>query len=208
MPLSDKTQHEIEAFIETVNQKTQQVVDEFAAGHINREQFHHLYERYSHQLEIAREALQTGSADVFYGLRNTDSSMIIRNIYQGKAKGLLVFHHKSSAVLQTLGDFDLPVIEITRKLKDIAQSVMANRFVDWESLKLDDNQWVLFEPGKYTTVVTLFVNEPSQQQSQEIARMHRDFEAANRAMLDQPRVNAYQLAYPFAAFVQRKPAQD
>lgn len=208
MPLSEQAKQEVESFIETVHQKTQRIVEEFAAGEISREQFHHLYERYTYQLDAAHDTIQSGSINIFYSLRNTESSMAIRSYYQGKARGLLVFHHQSSSVLEILGEFGVPLEQITRKLKDIAQAVINNHFVDWEVTKIGDSQWLLFEPGKYTTVVTLFQNEPSAQQSSEIDRMHRDFENANRTKLEQKRVNSYQLAYPFIAFVQKKPAQD
>jgi len=64
--------------------------------------------------------------------------------------------------------------------------------------------WVLLTAGQYTAVITLFQNEPSQMQVQEIERLHHDFEIANAYFLAAPRVDAGQLGYPFLVFVQQK----
>ena len=51
--------------------------------------------------------------------------------------------------------------------------------------------------GRYTTIVTLFQNEPSQEQVREIERLHHDFEVANEVHLSTPSVDSSRLAYPF-----------
>ncbi|MBZ0277660.1 MAG: hypothetical protein K8I60_16050, partial [Anaerolineae bacterium] len=76
--------------------------------------------------------------------------------------------------------------------------------VDREIRKLGAKQWLMFAAGKFTTVVTLFHNEPSEQQSREIERLHHDFEEANQGFFAKKKVDSEKLAYPFLVFVEKK----
>lgn len=206
--MSDAARNEVKAFIASVEEKMTQIVQEFAEGTLNRDQFQALYERYSSQLATANEALETGKLDTLYSIRNDVSSLIVRDTYEGKALGLIIYHHKGDTILETVGVFSLAIIaEISPRLSEISQKVKGGSgFLDWQVEKFAEDQWLLFDPGRYTTLVTLFRNQPSQQQADQLDRLHNDFEAANRAMFQSDdRLDSAKLAYPFASFV-RKPS--
>ena len=82
--------------------------------------------------------------------------------------------------------------------------MQSGKSVDRETRKISAKQWLVFEGGMFTTVVTLFRNEPSEAQCREIERLHRDFEEANRSFFMVNAVDSAKLAYPFMVFVQRK----
>lgn len=182
-----------------IQEKIQTLLREFSEGKLNREQFHVIYERYSAQLTIAEQGLMAANNDHTGG-----STIAIKAEYMGKAIGLAIYHHKNGTFVETLGDFEVPVQVISPILNDFSLMIETNKFIDRRIEKIGVKQWLLFAPGKYTTVITLFRNEPSPQQCREIERLHHDFEEANRAALASGKMDSSKLAYPFMVFVQEK----
>ncbi|HRF97604.1 MAG TPA: hypothetical protein PLZ51_20490, partial [Aggregatilineales bacterium] len=82
--------------------------------------------------------------------------------------------------------------------------MLANQLIDRRIEKIGKKDWLLFLPGQYTTVVILFVNEPSPLQIRELERLRHDFEQANRAQLAKEHIDTNALAYPFLIFVKKK----
>ncbi len=193
-----------QAFKETTEAKIRGLIEEFAEGKISREQFHVIYEKYNAQLEIASHALMTGNPDAVSIAQGGPPTIAIRDAYQGKALGLLIYHNRSGQVLETLGDFTVPVSAIAPALNDITRLMQDNKYIERRQQKIGEKQWLLFVGGDFTTVVTEFVHQPSEFQNKEIERLHHDFEEANRAGLDKEQVNTGKLAYPFLVFIRRK----
>jgi hypothetical protein len=193
-----------EAFKTEVQQKIQGLIAEFAEGKISREQFNVLYERYNGQLQIAEHALLSGNPDAVKIAQAGPSTVMVKDALMGKAIGLAIYHNKSGTMVDTLGNFDVPVTLISSVLNDFSMMMQDNKLIDRRVQKVSSKQWLLFAAGKFTTIVTLFQNEPSQQQSREMERLQHDFEEANRAFLQKEQVDKDKLAYPFLSFVQQK----
>jgi len=193
-----------EAFKTEVQQKIQGLIAEFAEGKLSREQFNVLYERYNGQLQIAEHALLSGNPDAVKIAQAGPSTVMVKDALMGKAIGLGIYHNKSGTMVDTLGNFDVPVTLISSVLNDFSMMMQDNKLIDRRVQKVSSKQWLLFAAGKFTTIVTLFQNEPSQQQSREMERMQHDFEEANRAFLQKEQVDKDKLAYPFLSFVQQK----
>jgi hypothetical protein len=192
----------IEAFRVQTQMKVVTLLEEFAAGKINREQFHAVYAHHSSQLQIADQALQEDTAGGFEP--TAGQTIAIRQAHMGKAIGLMIYHNKSGMFVDTLGAFDIPSARIAAILNDFSQMMEEERLIDRRIEHFGERQWLLFGAGRHTTVVTLFHNEPSPAQSREIERLHHDFEVANQRQLSSFRVDASKLAYPFLVFVQQK----
>ncbi|NJL57581.1 hypothetical protein HC928_22470 [bacterium] len=190
------------AFKATVEEKIRNLVAEFAEGKISREQFHAIYARYSSQLSIANQALVSGNPDAVSIAQGGPPTIAMRDALMGKAIGLLIYHHRSGTVLETLGNFEMPVTRIAPILNDFTLMLDSGRHIDHRVEKMDESQWLLFTPRHVTTIVTLFRHEPAQAQIREIERLHHDFEMAN-AGLDRETVDADKLAYPFLVFVKK-----
>ncbi|MDX2161729.1 MAG: hypothetical protein SF162_10420 [bacterium] len=191
-----------EALKEQIQRKIQTVLAEFADGTLSREQFHAIYAHYSDQLSMIEAALNTGNDAE--GIGKPNETIAIRASFMGKAIGLVIYHHKSGMFVETLGQFDVPPSRIAPTLNDFSLMTDAGKLIDRRIEKIGMKQWLLFAPGKYTTIVTLFQNEPSPHQSRELERLHHDFEVANGALLTAGRVDSSKLAYPFVVFVQQK----
>jgi hypothetical protein len=207
MRVVDESRSNAVAFKENVEAKVRVLIEEFADGRISREQFHVIYERYNAQLSIAHQALLTGNPEAVSIAQGGPPTVAIRDAYMGKATGLLIYHNKSGIILETLGDFQVPVSKISAALNDITSQMESNRLIDRRVEKVADKQWVMFAAGEFTTVVTQFLHQPSDIQSREIERLHHDFEEANRPLLCKEQVNSHRLAYPFLVFIKQKAAR-
>jgi hypothetical protein len=193
-----------EAFRTSVELKLKELVGEFAEGRISREQFHVIYERYSSQLSIANHALVSGNPDAVQIAQGGPPTVAIRDAYMGKAIGMMIYHNHSGTVVDMLGEFHIPVERIARVLNDFSLMMETNEFLDYSTERHADREWLLFTPGRFTTVITLFHNEPSQAQIREIERLHHDFEEANRNLLERQQLDRRKLAYPFLVFIKRR----
>jgi hypothetical protein len=189
-----------------VQEKIQKLIQEFAAGTISREQFHVIYERYTGQLAIADMAVMSSMPETVMGLAQSGPSTIaVKEAYTGRAVGMLIYNNRSGMLLETLGSVDVPPEKLAPILNDFTMMMERGKKIEREIRKLSPRQWLLFAAGRYTTIVTLFRNEPSELQGREIERLHHDFEEANRPFFEGSGVvDAGKLAYPFLVFVQRR----
>lgn len=192
------------AFKEQIEGKIRNLIEEFADGRISREQFHVIYERYNAQLSIATQALMSGNPDAVSIAQGGPPTINIRDAHMGRAHGLMIYHNRSGTVLETLGDFDIPVSRIAPMLNNITALMEEGKFIERRVEKLAEKTWVALFAGDYTTAVTQFINQPSEMQNREIERLHHDFEEANRPQLSAEQVNADRLAYPFLVFIRKK----
>ena len=193
-----------ENFKKMLEDKIRKLVVEFAEGQISREQFHALYERYSSRLMIANEALISGNPDVVEVAMGGPPTIAVKNASMGRAMGMIIYHHNSSLMIETLGEFDVPAERLVPTLSEFSLRIGSKQHVERHSERAEGRRWLLYNPGQHTTVVTLFLNEPSMMQMREIARLHHDFEMANETALRRASVDGSTLAYPFIAFVARK----
>lgn len=187
-----------------IQRKIQTVLAEFADGTLSREQFHAIYAHYSNQLTILEAALNLPVSDDTQPVGKPNETIAIRTSHMGKALGLVIYHHKSGMFVETLGQFDVPPSRLAPTLNDFSLMIETNKLIDRRVEKIGMKQWLMFAPGRYTTIVTLFHNEPSPHQIRELERLHHDFEVANTSHLAVSRVDPSKLAYPFLVFVQQK----
>ena len=198
------TSGKAETFMALVEEKIRGLLKEFSEGKLNSEQFHVLYERYSSQRLIAQQAILTGDAQVLANTRNDQSTIAIKQAHMGKALGLTIYSNRTGAAIETLGVFDVSAFKISPTLSVFRQMIADEKTIRPRAERLEDKRWVLFAAERYTTVATLFRNEPSPIQMREIQRLQHDFEVANKALLERATFEAGELAYPFQVFIQRK----
>jgi hypothetical protein len=203
--MSTDAQEKARAFRDTIMQKLNRTVQEFASGQISREQFQAIYTRYTDQLTIANLAVASGDSgelDLVSGDGTTTIAM--RSALQGKAVGLMIYHTKSGTIVETLGNPDVPIATIGPLLNDMSGDVSRGRHVEPTVKKLGDKQWLVLAAGLYTILVTQFRHEPAPRQIKEMTRLHTDFEEANKVALSRGMPSADDLASPFLAFVEKR----
>jgi hypothetical protein len=197
--------NKVRAFKAQVQEKIQKLLAEFAAGTISREQFHVIYERYTGQLTIADMALRSNAPEEVMGIvQDGPPTYAIKEAHMGKAVGMIIYNNRTGTLLEKLGDFNVSPAKLSPILNDFTMMMENGELVEHEIRAIGPRQWLLFVAGKYTTVITLFRNEPSDMQVHEIERLHHDFEAANHRFFVKGSVDSSKLAYPFLVFVQKK----
>lgn len=187
-----------------VEKKIQDLIGEFSDGKISREQFNLLYDRYNGQLSVANEALAENNMSDLQEVQNSVPTIAIKEATAGKAVGMSIFHHTSEKIIETLGEFDVPLAQMTPVLNQIVARIDASEYIEPKTINISRGVWILFESRKYTTIMTLFKNEPSALQVREMQRLHHDFEIANQRFLSRDQVDVTSLGYPFLAIIQRK----
>lgn len=191
--------------IEQVQGKMRKLADEFAAGEINGEQFYKIYEHYQVQINLASAMI--AEADVLsLGNFTSSETIAIRKKLTGKAKAAAVYYHETSQFLETIGDFELPVAMLTTALSAIVDQVQSRGTAEPVTQQVG-RDWVLFVPGRFSTAIMVFSNEPVMRQVAIVQNMHRNFETANEAALRSGQTNAAKLVYPFMTFVRRSVAK-
>lgn len=194
----------VQTYKAQIQKKIQKLVAEFAEGSISREQFHVLYDRYNSQLALADMAASSSMPQAIMGIvEDGTPTLVVRAKTMGKAVGIAIYNNRNGILLETLGDFDVPSDTLAPILNDITMLMEGGKLVEREVREIGPKQWLTFAGGKFTTVVTLFQNQPSDQQMREITRLHHDFEEANKAFFKGGQVDASRLAYPFVAFIER-----
>lgn len=197
----------IQIFKATLQQKIQKLINEFAEGTISREQFHAIYERYTGQMALADMAGSTSqsSAEAIISMaQDGPPTVAVKESMMAKAIGMAIYDHRTGKLLETLGGFDVSPDKLAPILNDFTLMIESGKHVEREVRKIAARKWLVFAAGRFTTVVTLFYNEPSEAQGREIARLHHDFEQANQPAFTSGAVDAGKLAYPFLVFVQKK----
>ena len=195
----------MQAFKAQTQEKIQKLITEFATGANTRKHFNIISGRSPRHLGRGDGAAPRRGRDGVRGmLQDMPATIAVKEAHMGKAIGMMIYNNRSGTLLETLGEFDVPPEKLGPILNDFTLMMEQGKLVDREVRKISAKQWLVFAAGKFSTVVTLFRNEPSEAQCREIERLHRDFEDANRTYFQSSTVDANKLAYPFMVFVQRK----
>ncbi len=192
------------AFMHEVQDKITNLLQEYARGEISQAQFDVIYGRYHGQLKLAEHAVNSGNDAAVDIAQSGPSTIAIREAAKGKAMGLAICPNYSDHVIDTLGEFNLPEEIVFPILDELWQTLKPGTQDNRYAERVADRQWLLFTMGQFTTVITLFHNEPSPVQIGEIERLHHDFEEANHNLLSRGTIDRTKLAYPFRVFIQQK----
>lgn len=197
------TNERAEAFKRSVEEKIEVLLDEFAGGDISREHFDIVYGRYSRQLVIAEQAIESDNLDDLNQVMNELPTMALHAAVRGKALGMSIIHHLQMEVLRSFGDYEIEETHISDVIIELQQRLHGGDPEYTDVQKLYGNTWMIVCSLEKSTLVTLFRNEPSAKQVQELERRHRDFESANRNILNQAHPDPDTLVYPVELFVSR-----
>jgi hypothetical protein len=192
------------AFIEELQAKIHKLVEDFAGGLINRTQFHELYDRYHRQMTRIMQ-LAANPADLSSALSKdpNDDTFNIKKRLTARVLGVSIYSNQSGLPIETLGEFAVDTALIVPMLSSYRAATREIFKAGMRSTAMENNQWLCFVPGNFTTLIALFSVEPAMMQMAAVEAMHRDFETANKVALEQGNVDPAMLAYPFLAFVKK-----
>lgn len=191
-------------FIAQVHAKMSKLVAEFAAGEINRTQFHHLYDRYQRQIMTVAQMISEADPEAWReAVDEGEDTFHIRSRLTAKALGMSIYDNETNMPIETMGEFAVEPSLIVPMLSSYRSATAEIFRAGMRSTEMENGRWLCFVPGKYTTLIALFSLEPSENQLATVERMHKDFELANRAALEKRQVDPNALAYPFLSFIRQ-----
>jgi len=189
-------------FKQEVSDKIEALLDEFASGSISRAHFDLVYARYSRQLSIAEQALETGQLDEVEQVMQEIPTMMLHAAARGIAVGMTIIHHVTMETIREFGNFDVDAETFTDVIDSLRDKDSEDMHGFSEIQHVSRNLWMAVCSLEHTTLLTLFHNEPAVKQVQELERRHHDFESANRNILNQTKPDPNTLVYPVELFVQ------
>lgn len=205
-------------FIAQTRTKMKQLVDDFANGKLNREQFHTLYDRYQSQINGVKLLLAENDPTMWAEALDGNETIALRKKLLAKATGLVIYSRRSGLLIDRLGQFDVDGATVATLLQKFNDKLSKERQLTEEELEGLPTQhrysqyvvekkpygWMFLARGRLTTIITTFSREPTQDQRDTMIRLLRDFETANFAHLAKPDVTTEELAMPFKVFIQRE----
>lgn len=197
------TNERAEAFKRSIEDKIEEILDKFAGGDISREHFDIVYARYSRQLSIADQAIESDNLNELNQVMNEIPTMALHAAVRGKALGMSIIHHMQMGILRSFGDYEIDENHIAVVVDELQRRLDRGDTDYTHVQKLYSNTWMIVCSLEHSTLVTLFRNEPSAKQVQELVRRHHDFESANRNILNQLNPDPETLVYPVELFVSR-----
>ena len=203
--IEDPTQQNPSAsLLQTLQAKMRKLVDDFASGQINRTQFHGLYDRYQRQITQILY-LSAGTPDLEYITNEgSEDTFHIKKRLTAKVLGFSIYDNQSGLPIETIGEFVVDTALLVPMLSSYRAATREIFKAGMRSTVMENDQWLCFVPGNFTTLIALFSLEPSSLQLGTVERMHRDFEDANRAALETSKIDPSLLAYPFLTFVRQE----
>lgn len=193
------------AFLVTTRKKVEQLLEDFADGKLNREQFHILYERYQTQMNGVKALLSEEDPSKWIEAIDGEQTIDIRSRLMAKAKGMLIYRNSTGSLLDKLGEFLIDPLIISSQLDKLAQLTGKTPANEIPQLVVEEAGlgWLYLAQGKLTTIVMTFSREPTADQKATIKHLLEDFEQANAVALKQPIVSPDELGMPFRVIIQR-----
>jgi hypothetical protein len=181
--------------------KMTQCVEDFASGKINRAQFQELYAHYEREIAMVSQLLaESDDPDLWREAVTEGESVFIRKRHQARSIGFAIYDNDSGMPVES--ELLIPMLSSYRSATtEIFRAGM-------RSTEMENGQWLCFVPGRYTTLLTLFTQEPAEQQLEVLSRMHDHFEIANREALETGTAQSGELALPFLAILRKATGQE
>ncbi len=196
------------SFITETRSKMEQLVVDFADGKLNREQFHVIYERYQTQINGVKLLLAESDPGGWTEILDGEKTQMIRKRLQAKAVGMIIYHNRTSACIETLGEITAERGKVKALLEKLIEQIKQKTFNQNQDypimvVEVGTKCWVFIARGAIATIVTEFNGEPTTDQEDTLIALLRDFERANGEILKRNDTQADHLAMPFQVFVQR-----
>jgi hypothetical protein len=193
---------EAQAYLRRVRAKLDRLAEDFNKGTINRAQFQHLYAHYQREIRTVEGMMEIWpDSETWKGAVTEGESVIIRQQHVARAEGYAIFENNSGMPVSTLGRFELDPALLVPMLSSYRAATKEIFGSGTRSTEIEDGRWLCFVPGKFTTMLSVFSNEPATKQLAYLEELHRHFERANRRHLANPPLNAKDLLFPHQYFL-------
>jgi hypothetical protein len=186
---------EAQTYLEKLHTKIGTLAGRFAAGNINRRQFEELYAHYQREIQEIEGFLAVNPVSEEWKNAVTEGqSILIRRRAAAKLVGFSIYDNLSSMPIKTQGDFGVDpalFVPMLVSYRSAAEEIFGSGV---RSTQIEGGRLLCFIPGKITTTLALFSNEPSGKQLKTLEDVHHVFEHANYKQLNQRPIDVNSLA--------------
>jgi hypothetical protein len=189
-----------QAYLDKVHKKMDDLASDFARGTINRAQFQDLYSHYQKELAQIGSLLENQPED-WQKASSEGKSMVIRRQHLARAQAYAIYVNETGLPLGTIGKFRLDsalVVPMLSSYRSATQEIFGSGM---RLTQVGEGQWLCFVPGRYTTLIAVFTNEPIAKQLEYLGDLHQYFEKANQPLLVNQPVNTGELIFPHEYFL-------
>lgn len=188
------------AYVAKVNKKIDKLVSDFAKRKINSAQFQELYRHYQHEIRRI-EAVASVWPESWKDAAREGDSLVIRKQHMGTAQAFAIYENDSGLPLGTLGKFALDPALVIPMLSSYQSATREIFGAGMRLTEIEGGQRLCFVPGKYTTLLAVFTNEPIPRQLEYLDKLHRHFEGANHPVLVSKPIDTQKLIFPHEYFL-------
>ena len=193
---------EAQGYLTRVRIKLDSLAEDFNKGTMNRAQFQHLYAHYQREIRTVEGMMEIWpDSETWKGAVTEGQSVIIRHQHMARAEGYAIFENDSGMPVSTLGQFELDPALLVPMLSSYRTATKEIFGSGTRSTEIEDGRWLCFVPGRFTTMLSVFSNEPAARQLAYLEELHRHFEQANHRYLADPPLNASDLLFPHQYFL-------
>ena len=179
---------------EQIKEKILQLVDEFANGAINQQQFLDIYRHYRNEQYALKAQLNPGGY--------AGNTLLIRNRHKSNTLAYAIYKSDSGIPLGTRGDFPIDpalLIPMLASYHSAAKEIFGQGI---NKAEVVGGKWMSFIVGQVTTMITIIENEPSASYMETLTRQHELFEHRNAKALSRNPIRADEIDFPKPLFLQ------
>lgn len=195
-----------EAALEKLRQKTAYVAAEFAEGKLNRAQFVALYAHYNEKRTIIERLLaRNPGTSAWQPVATPGHTMFLRTHFEARVLSFAIYDyaHDVGALVTSQGSPLVGEDLATKIARAVAILRRNHNTLSPQRKPIEDGHWAVFVPGSYTIAIIVFSLEPSALQVTLVQDLQRDFERANRTMLERGVLQQEQLVFPHRALFEK-----
>lgn len=170
------------------------LVEEFATGAINQQQFLDIYRHYRNEEYAQKAKLTTNDVG--------GNTVLIRNRHKSNTLAYAIYESNTGVPLGTRGNFPIDpalLIPMLASYHGAAKEIFGQGI---QKAEVVGGKWIAFIVGELTTMVTIIANEPSGSYMQMLNKQHELFEGRNRKILTEKPIAVDQIDFPKPLFLQ------
>lgn len=174
-----------------------QAAEEFAAGKINRAQFHAIYNRYGEQRRIIEGLLaRDPQSNAWKAVARPGHTSFLRQHFEARLHFYALFILGNLEPIVQHGSRPPRPSDIVPILRALPNFIQKKGPLSPAKKRVTGGSWLVIVPGARTVSIVLYSLEPSAQQLSQIEDLHNDFERANIHSLARGDYSPSRLVFP------------
>lgn len=185
-----------------VQEKINQIAEEFAEGQVNRAQFQELFDHYQRERRTILAWIETASeVPNWRELAAEGRSMVIRRQHKARVLGYAICEQQSGLPLRSIGMFEEDpelVVPMLTAYRSATEEIFG---AGMRSTEIEGGRWLCFVAGEFTMLMVLFSNEPARKDLEGLDELLRTFERMNRYILRRHPIKPDELFLPYRFYI-------